>query len=102
MYYADEMKREEPLGQINVQTTERLDNVLKIGHWTLKFETLALCKAWKKTLVYKEDKPKQSQHNRKRYVRRRRQSIGDQWEDSEEDEETAHFERVMELLKRLQ
>jgi hypothetical protein len=117
MYYADEMRREEPLGQINVQHTEQVDNVLKIGHWRLKFETVSLCKAWKRTLKFKEDKPKNVSPRssnklddkrlidaaRNRYVGRgrRRQSIGDEWEDSDEDEEAAHFERVMELLNKM-
>jgi len=109
-YYADERKREEPLGEIRIQETERTDNVLRMGAWTLKFETKALCKAWKHVLVVKQEeeefavrRPSDKLDNQRlidaaRKRHRRRKSIGEEWED---DEEALHFERVMELLKSL-
>lgn len=114
-YFADEMRREEPLGSVDVaQDVTRVENTLRIGPWMLKFETVSLCRAWKRILVYTEEPedlevPKigsiSSKLENKRMIdaaRRkhlRRKSIGDEWDESDEDEELLHMERVIRLLK---
>ena len=104
---------ENPMGSLVVQQLQRDERKVQIGIWTFKFETCKLARAWfrllsrlspetpRKLVSAKREGQKLIDTARQRNLRYRRNSIGDEWEDSEEDEEAAYLERVMQILREL-